>query len=95
MGTCEPSNLSDFPTSRRPDRRGLHIANESFLQEARFAGPHELSMLLKWGLARIARVKTGYEVRGFIELDHYMTWRASEEGVSAPICCFAHMNDCA
>lgn len=58
----------------------MHLANTKFLTEAGFAGPHELSMLLKWGLARIARVKNGYEVRGFLEIDDYMVWRMQEEG---------------
>jgi hypothetical protein len=87
VATCEPSNTSYFPARHRPDRRDLHLANGTFLQEARFSGPHELGMLLKWGLARIARVKTGYEVRGFVEHDDYMTWRASEEGVLCIVEC--------
>ncbi|KAE9390396.1 hypothetical protein BT96DRAFT_925916 [Gymnopus androsaceus JB14] len=38
--------------------KGAGAGREAFLDEARFAGPHELGMLLRWGLARVVRVET-------------------------------------
>lgn len=87
VATCESSAGrstysagSAAPTAYPTDRRDIHLANAKFLQEAGFAGPHELSLLLKWALARIARVKNGFEIRGFLDLDDYSTWRIQEEG---------------
>ncbi|GAW09833.1 hypothetical protein LENED_012030 [Lentinula edodes] len=37
-------------------KSGDHIAG--FDDEARFAGPHELGMLLRWGLARVVRIES-------------------------------------
>jgi hypothetical protein len=51
--------------------------------EARFAGPHELGICLRWGLARVARVFGGQEVRGLLSYDSYIEWRDSELGKSS------------
>ena len=49
-------------------------------EEARFAGPHELGMVLRWGLARVVRVVGGQEVRGLLSWDHYQDWKDAEIG---------------
>lgn len=64
------------------------MAAIKFKQEAGFAGPHELAMLLKWGFARLARVKNGFEVRGFLDVDDYIAWRAQEEGTKCGTFCW-------
>lgn len=51
-----------------------------FRDEARFAGPHELGMVLRWGLARVVRVARGVETRGLIGWDSYLAWRRMEQG---------------
>lgn len=58
-----------------------HAAGEAELrwrEEARFAGPHELGMCLRWGLARVVRFVAGQEVRGLISWEHYNEFRDSE-----------------
>jgi len=50
--------------------------------EARFAGPHELGMCLRWGLARVLRSMGGQDVRGLVSWDHYIQFRDSEAGMS-------------
>lgn len=50
-------------------------------EEARFAGPHELGMCLRWGLARVIRSVGGQDVRGLISWDHYIDFRESEAGI--------------
>ncbi|KIJ33711.1 hypothetical protein M422DRAFT_264328, partial [Sphaerobolus stellatus SS14] len=63
----------------------LHQTNSSvdmkWREEARFAGPHELSMTLRWGLAHIVRIYGGQETRGNLAWEHYLRWRESEQGV--------------
>ncbi|KIJ36063.1 hypothetical protein M422DRAFT_261611 [Sphaerobolus stellatus SS14] len=63
----------------------LHQTNSSvdmkWREEARFAGPHELSMTLRWGLAHIVRIYGGQETRGILAWEHYLRWRESEQGV--------------
>jgi hypothetical protein len=48
--------------------------------EAKFAGPYELGMCLRWGLARVVRSVGGQDVRGLIAWDHYVQFRDSEAG---------------
>ncbi|KIJ44471.1 hypothetical protein M422DRAFT_252076 [Sphaerobolus stellatus SS14] len=66
----------------------LHQTNSSadmkWREEARFAGPHELSMTLRWGLARIVRIYSGQETRGILAWEHYLRWRESEQAASYP-----------
>lgn len=50
-------------------------------EEARFAGPHELGMCIRWGLARVVRVVGGQAVRGLISWEHYTEFRDSEAGM--------------
>ena len=61
-----------------------HLAPSStearWREDSTFAGPHELAMLLRWGLARIVRLERGIEVRGFITWDSYVLWRQQEQG---------------
>ncbi|KAK0183567.1 hypothetical protein F5146DRAFT_1091013 [Armillaria mellea] len=56
-----------------------------FREETRFAGPHELVMLLRWGLGRLVRIADdGQEERGLISWDHYTDFRDSELAANFP-----------
>lgn len=55
-------------------------ADRQWRQEARLAGPHELGMALRWGLARVVRWVGGHQVRGLVSYDAYSQWRDSEAG---------------
>ncbi|KAG6841180.1 hypothetical protein C0991_001106 [Blastosporella zonata] len=46
--------------------------------EARFAGPHELGMCLRWGLSRAIRSVGAQDVRGLLSWDRYVEFRDSE-----------------
>ncbi|CAL1701755.1 unnamed protein product [Somion occarium] len=61
-----------------------HEADRLWREEARFAGPHELGMCLRWGLARVVRVVGGQEVRGLVSYDWYMQWREAEAALNYP-----------
>ncbi|KAF8143591.1 hypothetical protein K438DRAFT_1875662 [Mycena galopus ATCC 62051] len=54
--------------------------HDKFVEEARFAGAHELGMALRWGLSRVVRVEGGHEVRGLLSWAWYERWRAEESG---------------
>lgn len=56
-------------------------AENRWREEARFAGPHELGMCFRWGLARVVRVVGGQAVRGLLSWDHYVEFRDSETGM--------------
>ncbi|KAG9312759.1 hypothetical protein JVU11DRAFT_7193 [Chiua virens] len=64
------------PSSREAEHR--------WREEARFAGPHELGMCIRWGLARVVRVVSGQAVRGLISWDHYVEFRDSEAALNYP-----------
>ncbi|KAF5347772.1 hypothetical protein D9756_010316 [Leucocoprinus leucothites] len=53
-------------------------------EEARFAGPHELGMCLRWGLARVVRVSGGQDVRGLVSWDIYLRFRDAEAANGYP-----------
>ena len=55
-------------------------AEARWREEARFAGPHELGMCLRWGLARVIRSVGGQDVRGLVSWEHYVDFRESEAG---------------
>ena len=57
--------------------------DQKWREEAQFAGPHELGMCLRWGLARAVRIVGGLEVRGLLNYESYTEWRDSESG--APV----------
>lgn len=63
-----------------PHHLALSSTEAQWREEARFAGPHELAMLLRWGLARIVRLEQGVEVRGFVTWESYVLWRQQEQG---------------
>ncbi|KIJ08807.1 hypothetical protein PAXINDRAFT_172769 [Paxillus involutus ATCC 200175] len=69
------------PTSEEVENR--------WREEARFAGPHELGMCIRWGLARVVRVVGGQAVRGLISWDHYTEFRDSEAALHYPPAHFA------
>lgn len=56
------------------------VADLKWREEARFVGPHELGMTLRWGLARVIRSVGGQDVRGIISYDQYTEFRDSEAG---------------
>lgn len=62
---------------------GFGDAERAWREEARFAGPHELGMCLRWGLARVVRVSGGSDVRGLIAGEYYAKFRDSEAGESS------------
>ncbi|KAI5118498.1 hypothetical protein M0805_003998 [Coniferiporia weirii] len=49
-----------------------------FADEAKFAGPHALGALLRWGLSRPVRVVSGVGQRGLIPWETYLYWRRVE-----------------
>lgn len=53
-------------------------------EDAMLAGPHELGMVLRWGLARLMRVVNGVYVRGMLEWDVYVQWKSDEEALRFP-----------
>ena len=61
-------------------------ADRQWREEARLAGPHELGMTLRWGLARVVRWVGGHQVRGLVSYDAYSEWRDSEAGASPVVC---------
>jgi hypothetical protein len=70
LNTCEPLS------GQRADE-----AEVKWREEARFAGPHELGMCLRWGLARVIRSVGGQDVRGLVPWEHYVDYRESEAGM--------------
>ncbi|KAI8976357.1 hypothetical protein BD414DRAFT_423305 [Trametes punicea] len=59
-------------------------ADRQWREEARLAGPHELGMTLRWGLARVVRWVGGQQVRGLVSYDAYCEWRESEAALNYP-----------
>ncbi|KAJ6613879.1 hypothetical protein B0H10DRAFT_196553 [Mycena sp. CBHHK59/15] len=68
-------------------------AEARWAEEARFAGPHELGMCLRWGLARVVRVEGGREVRGLLNWAWYECWRADEAASHYPPTAFSSFID--
>ncbi|KAJ2933162.1 hypothetical protein H1R20_g3882, partial [Candolleomyces eurysporus] len=58
--------------------REAQVAEHKWREEARFAGPHELGMCLRWGLARVIRSVGGQDIRGLVSWEYYAEWRDSE-----------------
>ena len=56
--------------------------DQKWREEAQFAGPHELGMCLRWGLARAVRIVGGLEVRGLLNYESYFEWRDSESSTA-------------
>ncbi|KJA15902.1 hypothetical protein HYPSUDRAFT_207491 [Hypholoma sublateritium FD-334 SS-4] len=65
------------------------VAEGKWREEARFAGPHELAMCLRWGLARVIRSVGGQDVRGLVSWEHYVDFRESEAALGYPPAHFA------
>ena len=57
-------------------------AERQWREEARLAGPHELGMILRWGLGRVVRWMDGQEVRGLVSYEAYAQWRDAEAGMA-------------
>ncbi|KAJ3494973.1 hypothetical protein NLJ89_g10702 [Agrocybe chaxingu] len=68
---------------------GAQEAERKWREEARFAGPHELGMCLRWGLARVIRSIGGQDVRGLVSWEHYAEFRESEAANGYPSTHFA------
>ncbi|KDR72869.1 hypothetical protein GALMADRAFT_73169 [Galerina marginata CBS 339.88] len=64
-------------------------AEAKWREEARFAGPHELGMCLRWGLARVIRSVGGQDVRGLVSWEQYVEFRDSEAALGYPATHFA------
>ncbi|KAI0791288.1 hypothetical protein C8Q75DRAFT_805635 [Abortiporus biennis] len=73
--------------------RPSHEADRLWREEARFAGPHELGMCLRWGLARVVRIIGGHEVRGLVSYDNYCLWREAETALNYPATHFGRFID--
>ena len=69
LNTCEPHS-----------EHSAHQAESQWREEARYVGPHELAMCLRWGLARVIRSVGGQDVRGLVSWEHYVQFRESEAG---------------
>ncbi|KAF9530828.1 hypothetical protein CPB83DRAFT_921224 [Crepidotus variabilis] len=78
LNTCEP--YSGYQAQE---------AEMKWREEARFAGPHELGMCLRWGLARVIRSVAGQDVRGLVSWEHYLEFRESEAVLGYPSTHFA------
>ncbi|KAF8907021.1 hypothetical protein CPB84DRAFT_1769288 [Gymnopilus junonius] len=78
LNTCEP-----FSGQKAQE------AEAKWREEARFAGPHELGMCLRWGLARVIRSVGGQDVRGLVSWEHYVDFRDSEAALHYPPTHFA------
>ncbi|CDO71773.1 hypothetical protein BN946_scf184923.g3 [Trametes cinnabarina] len=59
-------------------------ADRQWREEARLAGPHELGMTLRWGLARVVRWVGGHQVRGLVSYEAYCEWRDAEAALNYP-----------
>jgi hypothetical protein len=70
------SKLSFVPVFRSPCR----TLSTHRTKEARFSTPAELTMCLRWGLARILCVSGGNAMRGLLSLDVYVEWSEAELG---------------
>jgi Domain of unknown function (DUF1708) len=66
LNTCEPNSGQK--------------AQALWREEARYVGPYELAMCLRWGLARVIRSVGGQDVRGLVSWEHYVHFRDSEAG---------------
>ena len=54
--------------------------DQKWPEEAQFAGPHELGMCLRWGLARAVRIVGALEVCGLLSYELYIDRRDSDSG---------------
>ncbi|KAG8989665.1 hypothetical protein FRB90_002136 [Tulasnella sp. 427] len=66
------------------NRPSAPTGDAKWREDARLAGPHELGMVLRWGLARLMRVVNGVYVRGMLEWDVYVQWKTDEEALRFP-----------
>jgi len=69
LNTCEPHS-----------GQMAHQVESKWREEARYVGPYELAMCLRWGLARVIRSIGGQDVRGLVSWEHYVQFRDSEAG---------------
>ncbi|KAH6903885.1 hypothetical protein BKA70DRAFT_1387504 [Coprinopsis sp. MPI-PUGE-AT-0042] len=66
------------------NQQEAQVADLKWREEARFVGPHELGMTLRWALARVIRSVGGQDVRGIISYDQYVDFRDSEAANNYP-----------
>ncbi|KAK7047632.1 hypothetical protein VNI00_006400 [Paramarasmius palmivorus] len=81
--------IDTFLATCSPGRGRTEEAERKWREEARFSGMHELGMLLRWALARVARVCNGQEMRGLVPWELYSHWREEEEALLYPPTHFA------
>ena len=60
--------------------RSTDAGERQWREAVQFAGPQELGMFLRWGLARVVRIVGGQEVRGLLPYKLYIEWAESESG---------------
>ncbi|KAG8907512.1 hypothetical protein FRB99_003885 [Tulasnella sp. 403] len=66
------------------NRQAAPASEAKWREDARLAGPHELGMVLRWGLARVLRRVNHLSVRGLLDWDTYVQWKLDEEGLQFP-----------
>jgi len=74
------STLPEFVASFKLSSILAPDAEHTRHEEARFAGPTELAMCLRWDLARVLRISGGNVVRGLLSWDMYVGWSEAELG---------------
>jgi hypothetical protein len=79
LATCRDSSASS-PSASHSHNGNNGRVEEKWLEEARFAGPHELGMCLCWCLSQVVRVEGGREVRDLLSRAWYERWRVDEGG---------------
>ncbi|KAF9518517.1 hypothetical protein BS47DRAFT_1379808 [Hydnum rufescens UP504] len=72
LATCDPSSSSRWSNARTNPPHAI--------ADAKWREEH----VLKWGLARLARVTSGFELRGFLDFSDYLAWRIQEEENNYP-----------
>jgi len=80
LATCSSTHLYSQRSAKEKSMAEKEHAEQKWREEARFAGMHELGMLLRWALARVVRVSGGQECRGLFSYEWYSQWRDEEEG---------------
>ncbi|KAJ7079916.1 hypothetical protein C8R43DRAFT_1083182 [Mycena crocata] len=94
LETCDdssstPNNSNGNGHGGGKRRGGREEAEARWAEEARFAGPHELGMCLRWGLSRVVRVEGGREVRGLLSWAWYERWKGEEAANAYPPTAFS------
>ncbi|KAL0566142.1 hypothetical protein V5O48_015876 [Marasmius crinis-equi] len=84
LATCTSTHLYHHRITREKSMAEKEYTEQKWREEARFAGMHELGMVLRWALARVVRVSGGQECRGLLAYEWYSQWRDEEEALLYP-----------